>query len=70
MWYDSFDALGEGTFACPSVPEKMCFLPYNDPWHCVMPAPRRRLFTHATHTLARTTRPFFWLFFTNCTQCA
>lgn len=22
MWYDSFDALGEGTFACPSVPEK------------------------------------------------
>lgn len=26
MWYDSFDALGEGTFACPSVPEKNVFL--------------------------------------------
>lgn len=66
MWYDSFDALGEGTFACPSVHEKKksvaCRRMIPGIVSCLTPPHRRCLFTHATHALASTTRPFFGCF--------
>ena len=67
MWYDSFDALGEGTFACPSVQDKSVSCCRMTPGivSCLPTA----FVPHATYTLARTIR-LFWPNFTNGTQCA
>lgn len=77
MWYDSFDALGEGTFACPSVHEKKksvaCRRMIPGIVSCLPlpPPPPLPFYPCHTHACKHHSSVFFGcFFFTNCTQCA